>query len=173
MEHAENPVRFRCTLCAREFKRREYLNLHITTNHTGEKAYKCSTCEKRFVQRSHLQIHRRVHTDKSDRIKFICHHCDRVFLTKPSLTGHIRAAHENLRNYGCPHCDKKFYRSAHLKGHVESKHTISKDPATNARIPRSACEIEPCRWKECYFCGKRSLRYFNLARHVRRHTSEV
>lgn len=56
MEHAENPVRFPCFLCWKEFKTRPGLNLHISS-HTKEKVYKCKICGKRFGQSPHLSRH--------------------------------------------------------------------------------------------------------------------
>lgn len=56
MEHTENPVRFGCTLCDKEFKNRTCLNSHIAT-HTTEKAYKCTTCGRRLAGLSGLIRH--------------------------------------------------------------------------------------------------------------------
>lgn len=56
MEHYENPARFGCTLCGREFKANPDLVKHIAT-HTTEKPHKCSSCGTRFVQISSLKRH--------------------------------------------------------------------------------------------------------------------
>ncbi|XP_035713716.1 zinc finger protein 888 isoform X2 [Folsomia candida] len=55
-DHAENPVRFPCTLCEKEFKTMSHLGRHSST-HTNEKPYKCTTCGRGFAQKSDLMHH--------------------------------------------------------------------------------------------------------------------
>lgn len=55
-EHAENPIRYLCTLCQKEFKSMKDLTRHIDT-HTREKSYKCTICGKGFGQAQNLKRH--------------------------------------------------------------------------------------------------------------------
>lgn len=55
-EHNENPTKFPCTLCGKEFKMKAHLNSHIAF-HTTEKPYKCLTCGRRFAQTSNFKSH--------------------------------------------------------------------------------------------------------------------
>ncbi|XP_021964853.2 zinc finger protein 70-like [Folsomia candida] len=71
VEHAENPVRYGCTLCSKEFKRKEHLERH-TAAHTTEKPYKCQTCGAGFGQHSSLKKHELIHLDKSARHVLKC-----------------------------------------------------------------------------------------------------
>ncbi|XP_035712481.1 gastrula zinc finger protein XlCGF8.2DB-like [Folsomia candida] len=55
-EHSENPIRFPCTLCGKEFEAKRDLELHINT-HTTEKAYICPNCGRGFAHRTSLKNH--------------------------------------------------------------------------------------------------------------------
>ncbi|OXA41601.1 hypothetical protein Fcan01_23859 [Folsomia candida] len=55
-EHPQNPLRFLCMLCKREFKHKGNLDAHIAT-HTTEKAHKCAICGKSFAVRSNHKRH--------------------------------------------------------------------------------------------------------------------
>lgn len=65
-----------------------------------------------------------IHIEKSSREVFKCHLCPATSSRKDSLQRHIKAVHEERRNYSCSFCEKK-YASVHgLKRHVEAKHPI-------------------------------------------------
>ncbi|OXA44481.1 hypothetical protein Fcan01_20862 [Folsomia candida] len=152
-DHAQNPVRYPCTLCGKEFKLRCHLENHILT-HTTEKHYKCATCGKSFAQMGHLKDHEKTHLDKSARDMSNCHVCHENFLSKLGLQRHIRVVHENWRNYPCTFCDKRFSCSSHLKDHVEARHV------TNKELIRS-----------CDKCEYKSYSKHNLANHRKRHNA--
>lgn len=54
--HAQNPLRFRCTLCEKECKSVGNLAKHIAS-HTREKPYQCATCGRSFSQLGSLKGH--------------------------------------------------------------------------------------------------------------------
>ncbi|XP_021961414.1 zinc finger protein 799-like [Folsomia candida] len=56
IDHAENPVRFPCTLCGKKFKRRDQLKSHVPI-HTTEKPHKCATCGMSFRHLGNLKSH--------------------------------------------------------------------------------------------------------------------
>ncbi|XP_035712182.1 zinc finger protein 135-like isoform X2 [Folsomia candida] len=176
-EHAENPVRFPCTLCGMDFKSRTELTQHIPT-HTTEKPYKCTTCGKSFARRGDMKSH-----EKSRRHVSKCHVCPQTFFSRHGLQYHVRVVHENQRNYPCTFCDMKFSQSLTLKRHVEAKHAANKD------LKIYSCE--KCEFKSksknnlashrmrhnparigCYFCAKRFFRFNELVPHCRVHTLE-
>lgn len=55
-EHADNPVRFPCTLCEKDFRTRAELGQHIRT-HTKEKPFNCATCGGSFTHKGHVKSH--------------------------------------------------------------------------------------------------------------------
>lgn len=58
--HAEhNGVKFNCTICFKEFKRKGSLDRHMTGVHKTESSavFKCAVCLKEFKQKSHLKTH--------------------------------------------------------------------------------------------------------------------
>ncbi|OXA37146.1 hypothetical protein Fcan01_28077 [Folsomia candida] len=113
IDHAENPYKFSCILCGKEFKRKTNFLSHIYS-HTKEKPYKCSTCGKSFATKTHLGKHE-------------------TFLCKRGLNGHIQIFHEksceNKKRLQCSTCGKKFTASRRLKIHVEAKH-----PSPDSRL---------------------------------------
>ncbi|OXA44927.1 Zinc finger protein 90 [Folsomia candida] len=125
-EHAQNPVRFPCILCGKEFKTRAELGSHIPT-HTTEKPYNCSTCGKSFAHRTNMKLHQMTHLEKSTRDVIKCQVCPQTFVSKITLQRHIRVVHENRRNYPCSFCDKIFCNSTNLKVHVEAIHDTDKE----------------------------------------------
>ncbi|OXA47175.1 gastrula zinc finger protein XlCGF7.1 [Folsomia candida] len=181
-EHAENPVRFTCTLCEKEFKTRGDLESHIHT-HTTEKPFKCATCGRRFSHKSNMKSHETTHLEKSARNVSKCHLCPQTFLTRIGLQLHIRILHENRRNYPCAFCNERFSRSSNLKRHVEAKHGANKELIHSC----DKCEYESkskqnlARHKArheagnrgCYFCGKKFVTFYELVKHCRVHTLEA
>ncbi|XP_035713565.1 zinc finger protein 431 [Folsomia candida] len=182
-EHAENPVRYPCTLCGKDFKTRTDLGQHIYT-HTTEKPFKCATCGKSFAFRKVLRNHKRTHIQKSSRETLKCQLCLQTFLTRNGLQGHDLVIHQNRRNYRCTFCDKSFGGATDLKRHVEVKHNTDKD------VKIYACD--KCEYKshlkrylakhmgrhnienriDCYFCAKQFVRFQELVQHSRVHTLE-
>lgn len=63
MDHVENPTKFPCTLCRKEFKVKTNLERHIAT-HTTEKTHNCSICARSFAGLHDLKRHE-VNKDES------------------------------------------------------------------------------------------------------------
>ncbi|XP_035708074.1 zinc finger protein 26-like [Folsomia candida] len=179
-EHAENPVKFPCTLCAKEYKFRPHLELHILT-HTTEKPHKCATCEKSFARLQGLKVHKATHLENA---VLKCKLCLHTFLRGFDLRSHIRLVHENYGNYACAHCEKRFSASNNLKRHVEAVHAANKaekihscDRCAYRSHSKGNLAMHKRRhdaWKpECYFCGGKFVSFQNLVIHcANKHTME-
>ncbi|OXA42157.1 Zinc finger protein 77 [Folsomia candida] len=126
-EHAENPVRFCCTLCSKEYTTKLNLEAHIAA-HTGEKSYKCDTCGMIFVTHYRLKAHQEVHREKSKRKVYKCELCPSTFLSKMGISRHVRTIHGD-RNYLCTHCNKKYNRLSGLRYHILTKHKTEDMPS--------------------------------------------
>ncbi|XP_035713709.1 zinc finger protein 83-like [Folsomia candida] len=154
-EHVENPVRFPCALCGKEFKARSQLGQHISS-HTTEKPFKCATCGKKFGFLGYMKNHEKTHIQKPDRKIFKCQLCLQTFVARANLQGHIRVIHENQRNYRCTFCDKSFGHPSALKSHMEWKRHTD----------------EETKIYSCDKCEYKSHSKVYLAQHVRRHHIE-
>ena len=108
---------FDCTLCQKQFTKRNTLKNHIQSIHVGVK-FPCNLCDYEATQHHHLKTH--VET-KHDSIKFSCDKCDHQLNSKDSLSKHIKYKHEGL-NFACNLCDYETTQHQHLKSHVEAKH---------------------------------------------------
>ncbi|XP_065362670.1 oocyte zinc finger protein XlCOF7.1 isoform X2 [Calliphora vicina] len=113
--------------------------------HVG--SYSCDYCQRVYPNYSRMKTHRRCH--ETDRPKFSCSHCGRMYATKQARDCHIQTAHEKsgyncsicskvfaIRKsleihvryhtgdfpYACKLCDRKFAQACHLNTHVNVKH---------------------------------------------------
>ncbi|OXA47639.1 oocyte zinc finger protein XlCOF26-like [Folsomia candida] len=181
-EHAENPIRFPCTLCGKEFKTRQVLESHIPT-HTKEKAFTCSTCGRSFARRTAMKRHELTHLEKSTQRIFNCKLCPHTSLYGANLQNHIQVIHEKQRNYPCTLCDKRFSALANLRRHVEARHSAHREKVHSC----DKCEYKAyskdnlvhhvkrhnsSNRQECYFCQKQFVYFYELVPHFRRHTLE-
>ncbi|XP_035713574.1 zinc finger protein 596-like [Folsomia candida] len=180
-DHVENPVRFPCTLCGKDFKTRTELEGHTST-HTTEKPYNCATCGRSFAHVGAMKRHEMTHLEASTRAMSKCRLCMQTFLERFSLQRHIRVVHENRRNFPCRFCDKRFDSASNLKRHVEARHPTSKELVHSC----DKCEYKShskinlasharrhlAANRECYFCGKKFLTFPELVSHSRVHTLE-
>ena len=162
-----------CSVCHVIFKRRSYLESHMTI-HTGVKPHGCSFCEQKFrtlyEQKMHelhhkgelpqcrvcggryrvLAKHMLIHS--TDNYKHVCSVCKKAFRVVGSLRKHM-LVHTDERPYTCQDCGRRCKTSSHLKSHIRIVHVREKNYA-------------------CSVCGKAFAQSLGLKAHMPVHTDE-
>merc|ERR1719192_2551003 len=110
----------RCEHCAKEFKYRSELAVHLT-HHTGELNFSCSTCGKSFRRAAEARLCEKGHKGM---FNFNCSICHYKTHKKHHLDRHLKS-HAKSTPYRCPLCGFKSGRKDNLKQHVEKKHCSS------------------------------------------------
>ncbi|XP_056298272.1 gastrula zinc finger protein xFG20-1-like isoform X2 [Pseudoliparis swirei] len=176
----------RCSVCAKTFKQRGNLNIHMRT-HTGVKPFGCSVCSKRFTQKAGLDYHLKIHTGEKP---FVCSLCGKSFRHKGAVTSHM-ATHTGVKPVGCGVCHKRFRAPAQLKGHkcVGEHSRRLGGQEDERRVPLSCGECDATfpnnyllvthmrmhRGKKlftCGICGQKRQFSSHLEIHMRTHTGE-
>lgn len=129
------------------------LLFHSPTPSTSNKPlidpYACADCGKRYSTSSNLARHRQTHRSVCDKKARKCPHCDKVYVSMPAFSMHVRTHNQGCE---CPHCGKKFSRPWLLQGHIRT-HTGEKPFG-------------------CPQCGKSFADKSNLRAHVQTHSTE-
>lgn len=58
-ESSPSLLKYRCTICDKQYKRREHLGRHISSSHTSERPFQCKTCHGSFQRGDVLKRHLR------------------------------------------------------------------------------------------------------------------
>ncbi|XP_042370410.1 zinc finger protein 665-like, partial [Plectropomus leopardus] len=179
-EHDGKP--FRCSVCAKKFKHRGNLNIHMRT-HTGVKPFSCSLCSKRFTQKAGLDYHMRTHTGEKP---FSCSICGKTFRHKGAVTYHM-VTHTGVKPFSCSMCGKRFRGTSQVKAHrciAERRHRGDKvkKPLScsecDATFPNNYLLVTHMRMHKgktlftCSICGQKRQYSSHLEIHMRTHTGE-
>ncbi|XP_049458480.1 zinc finger protein 184-like isoform X2 [Epinephelus fuscoguttatus] len=175
---------FRCSVCAKTFKHRGNLNMHMRT-HTGVKPFSCSLCGKRFTQKPGLDYHLKTHTGEKP---FSCSVCGKTFRHKGAVTYHM-ATHTGVKPFSCGVCGKRFRRTSQLKAHRcvseysrlrrgDERKTPLNCSECNATFPNNYLLVMHMRMHKgkklftCSVCGQKRQFSSHLEIHMRTHTGE-
>lgn len=108
----------------------------------------CPECGKRYSTSSNLARHRQTHRSITDKKARKCPHCDKVYVSMPAFSMHVRTHNQGCR---CHHCGKCFSRPWLLQGHIRT-HTGEKP-------------------FQCPTCKKAFADKSNLRAHVQTHSN--
>ncbi|XP_054710367.1 zinc finger protein SNAI2-like [Uloborus diversus] len=108
----------------------------------------CGECGKRYSTSSNLARHRQTHRSVTDKKARKCPHCEKVYVSMPAYSMHVRTHSQGCQ---CPYCGKCFSRPWLLQGHIRT-HTGEK-PFT------------------CPVCRKAFADKSNLRAHIQTHSS--
>lgn len=84
---------------------------------TGNEMHTCSDCGKRYSTSSNLARHRQTHRSLGDKKARRCPHCDKVYVSMPAFSMHVRTHNQGCK---CPYCGKCFSRPWLLQGHIRT-----------------------------------------------------
>ena len=152
---------------------------HFAQAHTTERNITCDQCPKLFSTESLQREHsRRAHN--SEKMKFPCDLCEKVFGRRHGLKDHIVRIHSELEKFCCDYCNKSFKVERVLKKHIEALHekTFTPTPCkvcgkmlrtrvTQQFHSKAHIEIETQK-VNCKRCPK-MLKPSRLAKHMKRH----
>ncbi|XP_062533801.1 transcription factor grauzone-like, partial [Armigeres subalbatus] len=139
----QNPERFRCKVCSKQFKHSEALSTHVGKQHVQEEAkvFQCSVCAKGFSKQSYLNVHEKYHRKMNEK-NFRCEACDKYFAFESMLKQHERLVHTKECPFVCHVCARGFQAlssySSHLASHDEE---AKKDKPREERLQCSVCSI--------------------------------
>lgn len=158
-----------CDVCGRVFTRKQNILSHMITVHLqglGDDI-RCLLCDKTFTTERNLKRH--TNQQHNPNVEYpICHHCDRVFKSKPSLITHIQTLHSTGErdSIKCTLCDKVYTNIRNMKRHIEVFHekkgvfrcdmcpkvyTSNQSLRRHSRYTHTTENIEQY---SCNFCGK-------------------
>ncbi|RWS26662.1 Transcriptional repressor scratch 1-like protein [Leptotrombidium deliense] len=108
----------------------------------------CGDCGKRYSTSSNLARHRQTHRSVNDKKARKCPHCDKVYVSMPAYSMHVRTHSQGCQ---CPYCGKCFSRPWLLQGHIRT-HTGEKP-------------------FKCPICSKAFADKSNLRAHIQTHST--
>ncbi|OQE28638.1 hypothetical protein PENSTE_c003G05838 [Penicillium steckii] len=56
-ESVSQRFKYRCTICSKQYKRREHLSRHMTSSHTSDRPFQCTICQGSFQRGDVLKRH--------------------------------------------------------------------------------------------------------------------
>ncbi|KAI8898715.1 hypothetical protein BC833DRAFT_538868 [Globomyces pollinis-pini] len=124
MKAHEDERPYQCTICKKQFKRKEHLKDHSIIHENITEFYNCSICNQKFKHAYQLNFHLKNHSD--DR-PFSCSQCEKTFKRKDGLKVHEKI-HTQKLDYTCEYCGKSFLHSSNYKDHLRRHLTPKRCP---------------------------------------------
>ncbi|OXA62826.1 gastrula zinc finger protein XlCGF8.2DB-like [Folsomia candida] len=116
-QHSENPTRFPCTICGKEFKSKNLLNRHHITHNMERIRLPCQYvgCGKGLLNKKDLLNHCKSQHSESPH-RFSCPLCGKEFNTKKEHEYHI-IKHTTEKAHKCATCGWSSFRKSTLIRH--------------------------------------------------------
>ncbi|BFZ10336.1 hypothetical protein BsWGS_13375 [Bradybaena similaris] len=164
MKTVHRCTQYPCIVCGKSFRHKHLLKAHHRGSHTGATVL-CSHCGKLVLQ-ARLDMHmEKVH----ERPSYTCHICQKGFLKRECLEGHIHK-HNNTKPYICEHCGRKYAYSTSLSSHRKQCVRASMPP--HLQHPRST--DNKCTTCVCEICGLKFEGVSGLKDHLgAKHSNKV
>lgn len=89
----------------------------IGSNEVTSEMHTCADCGKRYSTSSNLARHRQTHRSLGDKKARRCPHCDKVYVSMPAFSMHVRTHNQGCK---CLYCGKCFSRPWLLQGHIRT-----------------------------------------------------
>ncbi len=91
----QNPTQqlYKCSVCSKDFKRKDKLKIHMISVHEGVKPFQCEICPKSFVTKSKLSEHSRRHAGER---RFSCLICNKRYSGSSDLRKHLAKTHPSI-----------------------------------------------------------------------------
>lgn len=134
------PLKYRCTICDKQYKRREHLSRHISSSHTSERPFQCKSCRGSFQRGDVLKRHLRTCGGEPSKAGARRRACDRCVRQKKACSA----------DQPCQACSKKgvlcFYSTPNsdemallaeegASAVVSNEHRHNATPSTSSDMP--------------------------------------
>lgn len=121
----EQPKRFECPVCRKNYPNQTALNLHTSKSHTEHYDklktghYQCKHCSKVVVAKMSMERHLNlVHLGANP---YVCCNCGKICYSKSSLLKH-EAVHEDTKSFKCEECHLQYKSLDSLRKHQKITH---------------------------------------------------
>lgn len=172
--------RFVCHICAKIFKLRGSLLVHMRVVHNplGDGAHHCKVCNRKFTNKYRRDVHEKRHSDSRE---FECLKCGMAFEEKGEFEIHTET---HKTEHKCNICGRTFYTQAalivHTVGHQQAETEIEPEnppppqPTFLLEIPPSVVKKEMVGGVgfKCHVCEKTFKRESHLNQHVKVHDNK-
>ena len=121
------PEKYKCENCARNYKRRKILNAHKKYECGVTPQFTCELCGKRFTRKYNLRYHiDKLHCETklsiSKRI-YNCDKCTRSYRSVSGLNQHKRLHHAEVKpQFICDYCGHETKLKNNLEKHINTHH---------------------------------------------------